>query len=39
MSPILEFDDVVKSFGSGLTEVRAPRAVSPSRWRRASSSR
>ncbi len=28
MSPILEFDDVVKSFGSGLTEVRALRGVS-----------
>ncbi len=27
MSPILEFDDVVKSFGSGLTEVRALRGV------------
>jgi putative ABC transport system ATP-binding protein len=26
-SPILEFDDVVKSFGSGLTEVRALRGV------------
>src|SRR4051812_36565468 len=28
MSPILEFDDVVKSFGAGLTEVRALRGVS-----------
>jgi putative ABC transport system ATP-binding protein len=28
MSPILEFDDVVKSYGSGLTEVRALRGVS-----------
>ena len=27
MSPILEFDDVVKSFGSGLTEVRALRGI------------
>jgi putative ABC transport system ATP-binding protein len=27
MSAILEFDDVVKSFGSGLTEVRALRGV------------
>ncbi len=27
MSPILEFDDVVKSFGAGLTEVRALRGV------------
>ncbi len=27
MSPILEFDDVVKSFGRGLTEVRALRGV------------
>jgi putative ABC transport system ATP-binding protein len=27
MSPILEFDDVVKSFGTGLTEVRALRGV------------
>ena len=27
MSPILEFDDVVKSFGSGTTEVRALRGV------------
>lgn len=28
MSPILEFDDVVKSYGTGLTEVRALRGVS-----------
>jgi putative ABC transport system ATP-binding protein len=28
MNPILEFDDVVKSYGSGLTEVRALRGVS-----------
>ena len=27
MSPILEFDDVVKSFGAGLTEVRAIRGI------------
>jgi ABC-type lipoprotein export system ATPase subunit len=27
MSPILEFDDVVKSFGAGLTEVRALRGI------------
>jgi hypothetical protein len=35
MSPILEFDDVVKSFGSGLTEVRALRGVADRRARRA----
>jgi len=28
MTPILEFDDVVKSFGAGVTEVRALRGVS-----------
>jgi putative ABC transport system ATP-binding protein len=27
MTPILEFDDVVKSFGAGLTEVRALRGI------------